>query len=49
LSSKNGTFVANERITAARALQDGDVITVGDYELTFKVVTDDLPTVTRQA
>ena len=30
-------------------LQDGDVITVGDYELTFRVVTDDLPTVTRQA
>ena len=49
LSSKNGTFVANERITSARALQDGDVITVGDFELTFRVVTDDLPTVTRQA
>jgi DNA-binding winged helix-turn-helix (wHTH) protein len=48
LSSKNGTFVASERVTDARTLADGDVITVGDYELTFRVVTDDLPTVTRQ-
>jgi len=48
LGSKNGTLVDNERLTARRALQDGDVITVGDYELTFKIVTDDVPTVTQQ-
>ena len=49
LSSKNGTFVASERVVDPRPLRDGDVITVGDYELTFKMATDDVPTVTRQS
>jgi DNA-binding winged helix-turn-helix (wHTH) protein len=47
LGSKNGTLVDNERLEAPRSLQDGDVITVGDYELTFRVISEDLPTVTR--
>ena len=47
LGSKNGTWVANERLAERRPLQSGDVITVGDFELTFRVVKDDLPTVTR--
>jgi DNA-binding winged helix-turn-helix (wHTH) protein len=48
LNSKNGTYVANERLTAARPLRDGDTIKIGEYELAFRVVIDDLPTVTRQ-
>ncbi|MSO30684.1 MAG: FHA domain-containing protein [Acidobacteria bacterium] len=48
LGSKNGTFVANERLASARQLKDGDVIKVGDYELTFRAVANDMPTVTRQ-
>ena len=48
LGSKNGTFVANERVAATRQLADGDVIKIGDYELTFRLVATGLPTVTRQ-
>ena len=33
--SRNGTFVNHERVTGRRRLQNGDVIQVGDTELTF--------------
>ncbi len=35
LGSKNGTFVADERITQPMPLQDGDQIRVGDFSLVF--------------
>jgi DNA-binding winged helix-turn-helix (wHTH) protein len=37
LGSKNGTFVAGERVEGSRLLGDGDVITVGSVKLTLKV------------
>ncbi len=49
LNSKNGTFVGRERIGAPRPLADGDVITVGDHELLFRIVVDEMPTVTKHA
>ncbi len=35
LGSSNGTFVNGERIAAPAALEDGDVIVIGDVELVF--------------
>ena len=37
LSSKNGTLVGGNRISASRALEPGDEIRVGPYALTFRV------------
>jgi DNA-binding winged helix-turn-helix (wHTH) protein len=48
LSSKNGTFVGEQRIHAARVLADGDVVTVGSVKLTFAVVTRPDSTETQQ-
>jgi hypothetical protein len=36
LTSKNGTFLNGERITAERLLQDGDVITLGRVRLVLR-------------
>jgi DNA-binding winged helix-turn-helix (wHTH) protein len=36
LASKNGTFVDGERVSAPRALKDGDEIRVGPVALTFR-------------
>ena len=46
LGSKNGTFVADERITSPTALRDGDEIRVGDFSLVFHE-TSAHPTVTQ--
>lgn len=35
LGSRNGTDLNGEMITEPRALQDGDVINLGDYQITF--------------
>jgi pSer/pThr/pTyr-binding forkhead associated (FHA) protein len=48
LGSKNGTYVADERVTAPIALRDGDEIRVGDFSLVFREV-DAQPTVTHLA
>jgi DNA-binding winged helix-turn-helix (wHTH) protein len=48
LGSKNGTFVADTRVTAPIALHDGDEIRVGDFSLTFRAA-DVHPTVTHLA
>ena len=37
LASTNGTFLGNERVTAARPLADGDAIALGPELLTFRV------------
>jgi DNA-binding winged helix-turn-helix (wHTH) protein len=46
LGSKNGTFVADERITGPTPLRDGDEIRVGDFSLVFHE-TSAHPTVTQ--
>jgi DNA-binding winged helix-turn-helix (wHTH) protein len=38
LSSKNGTFVGNQRIERSQSLCDGDVITVGAVQLTVRAL-----------
>jgi DNA-binding winged helix-turn-helix (wHTH) protein len=38
LGSKNGTFVADQRLDSTTRLADGDVIRVGSVPLTFKVL-----------
>ncbi|MBX5482007.1 MAG: FHA domain-containing protein [Myxococcaceae bacterium] len=51
LGSGNGTLVNGERIEAETALRNGDVITIGDTELTFQDigdVTDRRPIPTRR-
>jgi DNA-binding winged helix-turn-helix (wHTH) protein len=49
LGSKNGTFVDDQRLTAPRILRGGEVIKVGDHELTFWAPSvEDLPTLTHQ-
>ena len=48
LGSKNGTFVADERVSAPLPLHDGDEIRVGDFSLVFHAVTTH-PTVTHLA
>jgi DNA-binding winged helix-turn-helix (wHTH) protein len=39
LGSKNGTFVANRRVSAPTPLADGDVIKLGSVEVTFTIVS----------
>lgn len=41
LGSANGTFLNGERLAGARALSAGDVITVGEVELEWHVLSDD--------
>jgi DNA-binding winged helix-turn-helix (wHTH) protein len=48
LSSKNGTFVGEQRVHGARVLAHGDVVTVGSVKLTFAVVTTPPSTETQQ-
>ena len=38
LSSKNGTFVGDQRVEGLRSLGDGDIISVGAVKLTFRMV-----------
>jgi DNA-binding winged helix-turn-helix (wHTH) protein len=38
LSSKNGTFVGDERVDGIRSIGDGDVITVGSVKLTVRAL-----------
>jgi DNA-binding winged helix-turn-helix (wHTH) protein len=47
LGSKNGTSVSGQLIEGSRQLDNGDIITVGDFEFRFHMSTD-MPTVTRQ-
>jgi pSer/pThr/pTyr-binding forkhead associated (FHA) protein len=47
LGSKNGTSVGGEPLAGPRRLDNGDIITVGDFEFRFQMSTD-VPTVTRQ-
>ena len=37
LGSKNGTWLENERLTAPRALEDGDVVRLGSATFTFRL------------
>jgi pSer/pThr/pTyr-binding forkhead associated (FHA) protein len=39
LHSTNGTFVNGERLNGSRQLQAGDVITIGQTQLTYEVAT----------
>ncbi len=48
LGSKNGTFLADERVTRPVSLHDGDEIRVGDFSLLFRQA-DTHPTVTQLA
>lgn len=45
LESKNGTSVGEAKISSGHALKNGDIIRIGDFELTFRVRID-TPTVT---
>ena len=45
LGSKNGTFVADQRLVGSKALIDGDLIGVGSVQLTFRIV--ETPTSTK--
>ena len=38
LSSKNGTFVGDQRVDKSRSIGDGDVVTVGSVKLTVRAV-----------
>jgi len=44
LSSTNGTFVRDERISSAAALESGDTIKIGPFTLTFLVAGSLAPT-----
>jgi DNA-binding winged helix-turn-helix (wHTH) protein len=48
LGSKNGTFVGSERVVETRSLHDGDVIKVGDYQMTYRTTSVGAATVTRK-
>jgi DNA-binding winged helix-turn-helix (wHTH) protein len=48
LGSKNGTFLADERVSAPVSLHDGDEIRVGDFSLVFREANAH-PTVTQLA
>jgi FHA domain-containing protein len=39
LHSTNGTFINGERLNGSRQLQAGDVITIGQTQLTYEVTT----------
>ena len=45
LSSKNGTFVGDQRVDGCRSIGDGDVITLGSVKLTVRALP--LPTSTQ--
>jgi len=47
LSSKNGTFLRSERLTAPVALSNGDEITLGSVPVRFRSINPGLSTVTR--
>jgi pSer/pThr/pTyr-binding forkhead associated (FHA) protein len=47
LGSKNGTFVADQRVAAAVTLRDGDQIRIGDHTLVFHE-SSMLPTLTQE-
>ena len=38
LSSKNGTFVGDQRVDGSRSIGDGDIITVGSVKLTLRAL-----------
>ena len=38
LESKNGTWLGDERLTAPRALADGDIVRLGSARFTFRLV-----------
>lgn len=40
LGSKNGTFVAGQRVDAVHELHDGDQITVGEFVLTVLTLAE---------
>ena len=42
LQSSNGTYVNGQRITAPVELRDGDRLTLGDAELRFRLIADDV-------
>ena len=46
LGSKNGTFVGTERLTAPRALRNGDQLLVGDVLMVFRLARSAQTTVT---
>ena len=46
LGSKNGTWVAGERIRGAVALTDGTTFRLGSETVRFEIVVDDRPTKT---
>ena len=49
LSSKNGTWVRGQRITAPCVLHDGDELRIGSMLLKFRAVTAEMSTVTETA
>lgn len=44
LGSRNGTTVGSNKIKGPVELADGDAITIGGFELTFRTGADELPT-----
>jgi DNA-binding winged helix-turn-helix (wHTH) protein len=46
LDSKNGTYLRGERITAQKALQDGDLLRIGSANLTVRFVSEEKSTMT---
>ena len=48
LGSTNGTFVADDRLTAARPLTDGDVVHVGSVSLTYRAWLPERPRATER-
>jgi len=44
LGSKNGTWLGDERLTAPRALADGDVVKLGSTTFTFRLARQPKPT-----
>jgi DNA-binding winged helix-turn-helix (wHTH) protein len=46
LDSKNGTFIAGERVTTSQRLEDGDQIRLGSVVVTFRIPKPSVPTET---
>jgi DNA-binding winged helix-turn-helix (wHTH) protein len=44
LGSRNGTSVGNQKVDGPIELADGDAITIGGFEITFRTGADELPT-----
>jgi hypothetical protein len=42
LGSSNGTYINGQRITTAVEIRDGDRLTLGDAELRFRLIADDV-------